>query len=389
MKSLHLLVAPLLCSLALSLLAGCGRRTGAGHLEQGLAHLRAGSYKAAVRSLKRASSRITDSAPLYYNLGSAYFAMGNMDGAAEAFEAALKIAPADPLAQEYLAQVHLQRQSWEPARDLLARALPRAAKDDLPRLLNALALAEQHLGRDDIACLRLLQAQRADRRHAPTLYNLASFYRDRLQLYEEAVDHFELFVRLAPPADPHVAKARDAIRRLKAANTRGEGAKPRGQPPRRDASAAERAFREGENQLATKRWERAATAYNRALAANPAHYEAAFNLGRALSSAGRREEAIKAFQQAGDIEPGRVEPLYWQALEAYNGRDYALAAQLLAAHVIPRWPNHAPGFYLMALVRYAQNRGAEARLYGEYYLELTPGGAQRREVVDWVRSLPQ
>lgn len=389
MKRLHLPIAPLLCGLALLLFSGCGRRAGADHYEQGLAHLQAGNCKAAVRCLKRACGRITDSAPLYYNLGTAYFGLGNMEGAAEAFAAALKIAPDDPLAQEHLAQVHLQRQSWEPARDLLTQALPRAAKADLPRLLNALSLAEQNLGRIDIACLRLLQAQRADRRHAPTLYNLASLYRDRFQLYEEAADLFELYLRLAPPADAHVAKARDAIRRLKASNTRGADAATRPPPRARDAAAALRAFQEGETQRAARRWDRAAAAYGRALAADPAHYAAAFNLGCVLSAAGLPDEAIKAFQRAGEIEPAKVDPLYWQALEAYKGRNYALAAQLLANHAIPRWPNHAPSFELMALVRYAQGRSAEARLHGEESLALTPARARRESFAAWVRSLPR
>lgn len=389
MKPITTFLLPLAGGLLLLVAPGCGRRAVEDLLDEGAERLRARDCKAAAHAFRQASRRIADSAPLYYNLGVACFGMGDLAGAEQAFTAALDLAPDDAPALEHLAHVHLQRQSWQEARTLFERALARAAPADRPRLLNGLALAERGLGRDDIACLRLLQARRADFRHPPTLYNLGSLYRDKYQLLEEAIDLFELYLRVAPADDPHVDKARDAIRRLKtmvASRVAGDAARV----PRRDIAAAARACREAETHLAARQWARAEAAYARALAADPLHYEAAIGLGRARSASGQWREAVKAYQRAAEIAPDKVEPLHMQAREAYLGGDLALAAQLLTTQVIPRWPDYAPAFQLMALVRHGQKLPAEARLYGEHYLELTPGQSPQREAfARWLETLPR
>ncbi len=377
-------------SLGLGLfLSGCSGRSGADLQQQGTRQLQNGNHRAAARNLRRASSRIGNSASLYYNLGTAYYHLGKLDGAAEAFQSALEIDPDDAKACEFLGCVYLERQDWPAARNFLQQALALASPDDMPRLLNSLFLAEKGEDRTDLGLLRLLRARRLNWRHAPTLYNLASLYRDAYQMYEESLDLFEMYLRLAPDADPHRDKARESIKRLKTAIPDAGEARRNLSDNRRTPAAAMSAFRAGEAHRQAQRWDRAATEYAAALERYPRFYEAAFNRGYVLSADGKWREAIKAYQRAGEIEPQRVDPLYMQAREAYTGQDYDEAARLLAWHAIPRWPNHAPNFELMAYVCHALGKYDDARAYGEHYVVLSPASAERQRFSEWLNALPR
>ena len=383
----HIIAVGILSGALFGLAAGCGGRSDIERVEQGMRQLEAGNDRAAARNLKRASTRIANSAPLYYNLGTAYFRLGRFEGAAEAFATALEIEPGDAMAREFLGLTFLAQRKWDDARVALNEALAAADASSRARLLNALFLAERGAGRPDMGLIRLLRARRHERRHAPTFYNLASLYRDEYQLYEEAVDLLEMYVRLAPETDAHAAKARESIRRLKTAMPDPDRAAPGGS--RRVPAEALRSFNEGEAHRQARRWRQAANAYARAMDLFPMYYEAAFNLGFARSSEGQWREAFAAYQRAGEIDPRRVEPLYMQAREAYVGQDYEAAARLLAWHAIPRWPHYAPNFELMAYVAAALGRHDDARVYGGHFLELSAPSDARARFAEWLRALPR
>ena len=358
--------------LLLLLLTGCGRN-GRPAVEKGRACLEAGDYPGAARALSRATRRIHDSAPLYYNLGTAYHQMGRYDAAVSAFEAALRIDPGHRASDEHLALTLIRLAAYDKAVDRLRALLPRAEKGDRPRLLNALANAEKGAGHPDLACLRYLQAARAGAGYAPTYYNLGCLYQDTYQLLAEAIDPFELYLRLAPAEDPHAAGARERLRRLKASGVQPTGAAVRNEGGRRNSAAALQAIREGDAQYAARQWARAETAYAKALTADYQSYDAAIRLGYARTGAGNFADAIKAYQRAGEIAPGKIEPIYLQAHAAYSRRGYAQAEQLLTTLAIPRWPSYAASYQLMAYVRAAQKRLPEALIYGQHYLDLVPG----------------
>ena len=325
----------------LLLLPGCGRDSRIA-VEKGRARLEAGDYPAAARALSRATRRIRDSAPLYYNLGTAYHHMGRYDAAVSAFEAALRIDPHHRASGEHLGLTLVNLKDFEAAAARLGALLPGAEKGDRPRLLNALANAEKGAGRADLACLRYIQAERAAPGYAPTYYNLGCLYQDTLQLFSEATDQFEIYIRRAP-ADAHYA---------------------------------------------ARQWARAEAAYARALAADYQSYDAAIRLGYARAGAGSFADAAKAFQRAGELAPGKIEPVYLQAHAAYCGRQYELAGQLLATLAIPRWPSHAASFQLMAYVRAAQKRFPEALIYGQHYLDIVTGQTPEVEKFRaWLRKL--
>ena len=64
----------------------------------------------------------------------------------------------------------------------------------------------------------------------------------------------------------------------------------------------------------------AATGYTMALAADPAHYHAALQLGRLELRAKRYDQSIEAFRRAAEIEPGRGEPYLGLAAAGYYAR---------------------------------------------------------------------
>ncbi len=373
--------------LMLLLLPGCGwdSRTA---VEKGRARLEAGDYPAAARAFARATRRIRDSAPLYYNLGTAYHHMGRYDAAVSAFEAALRIDPHHRASGEHLGLTLVSLKDYDTAAARLGALLPGAEKGDRPRLLNALANAEKGAGRVDLACLRYIQAERAAPGYAPTYYNLGCLYQDTFQLFAEATDQFEIYIRRAPAEDPHAAGARERLRRLRASGVPPQAAPDRGAGARRNSSAAQQAIREGDTHYAARQWARAEAAYAKALAADYQSYDAAIRLGYARTGAGSYADAGKAFQRAGELAPGKIEPVYLQAHAAYSGRQYELAGQLLTTLAIPRWPAYAASFQLMAYVRAAQKRLPEALVYGQHYLDIVPGQTPGVELFRaWLRNL--
>ncbi len=390
MKRLTQILFLIGCMIGMLPLAGCGGRNGAVTVAKGIAKLEAGDYAAAARAFSRATRRIKDSAPLYYNLGTAYFHMGKYDAAASAFEAALRIDSGHLLSLELLAQTHIRQKAFEPAIPILRSLSQRAAREDRPRLLNALAIAERGAGSIDLACLHLVQAARLAPRYAPTYYNLGNLLHDEFQLFTEATDQLELFIRLAPSEDPHVEKASETLRRLKASGANLPGKRPGRDGATRNSAAALQAIREGDVLYKARQWARAETCFAQALTADSLNYDAAIRLGYARTGAGNLPEAIKAYQRAGEISPDKIEPIFLQAHTAYASRNYAQAAQLLTTIAIPRWPTYAASYHLMACVRAAQQRIPDAILYGQYYLELaSPKTEGYNEFRAWLNNLPQ
>lgn len=371
----------------LLLLAGCGGRPGEKAYQQGISQLGKGDYKAAARSLKAASSRITTSAALYYNLGAACHRAGRNEAAVEAFQAALEINPSDVLAMEYLGRLHMQDQRWDEARLQLERALelPGSA---IPRIRVALATIESNRQRPDIAHLHLTLALReamvrTEKDYPPARYNLGVLCRDQFRLVPEAIQHFEIFLRSAPQGDPHVDKAAESLRRLKQQNVvraaAGGG---------RQTDAFQRALREAEDARVGRQWSTAIAAYKRALAIDPLSYMAAYNLGFCLQSAGNSAEAAKAFRRAAEADPTRKEPFFMQASALRDSRELDAAAAVITTQLIPRWPGYIPAYDLMMRIRDQQKRYEEARRYGEYQLLLLPPSRGRDQIAAWLKSLP-
>jgi len=382
----------LLC-LAVLLLsaAGCGYHSGQSAVKDGMAAFKEQKYEQAIAAFTRATKRITDSPELYYNLGLAHLKEGNMEPAKAAFGAALELRPGYGDALEGLGRVAYYSQApGEMAKALndFNLSLGAATTDfDRARILTALALAESARERHDIACLHLHEALRLNRGYAPAYYNLASLYRDKFNLREEALDNFELFVRLADKNDSHYSSAVNNIKRLRSNLDRTRAAEL--DTLKRDPAAAAHLLQEGMRLQVAKQYPKAVKAYRDALAADPLTFSAAFGLAMTYKAQGLRAEAIEAFKRATDISPNHQDS-YFQAAElAFQSRRYAEASKILE-RAIARSPYNPANAELMARIRYAETRLPEARAYGEYYLFLLPPDDKNRGPYSkWVKSLPE
>ena len=367
---------------------GCGSHSGQSALKQGLAAFQEKNYPVAITQLTHATKRITDSPDLYYNLGLAHLYQGNIEPAQAAFKAALELAPGHVESTTCLGQIAYLQNDLPKAQAFFEKALAGAGTDDIrARILTALALTEAGREHYDIARLHLLHALRLNRLYAPAYYNLASLYRDKFNLREEALDNFELFARLADKNDSHNGSAANNIKRLRLNIERTRAEELDG--VRRDPAAAAKLLQDGMRLQIAKQNPKAIKAYRDALAADPFTFSAAFGLAMAYKAQGQRAEAIDAFKRATDISPNHQDS-YFQAAElAIQLKHYAEAAKILD-RAIARSPFNPANAELMARIRYEETRLPEARAYGEFCLSLLPPGDKNRAAYSkWVKSLPE
>jgi len=371
----------------LALVSGCGYQSGQSAVREGAEAFKENNFAKAIGCFTRATKRITDSPELYYNLGLAHFREGNLEAAQAALNAALELRPGYGEALACLGQIAYLQNDLPKAQACLAEALG-AVSDDLSkaRVLTALALAESGRERHDLARLHLLRALKLDRRYAPAYYNLASLYRDKLNLREDALDNFEIYVRLVDKADPHYEKAMNNAKRLKLNLERIRAEELEG--VRRDPAAAAKLLQEGMRQQLAKQYAKAIKAYRDALAADPLTFSAAFGLAMTHKALGQKAEAVEAFKRAAEISPNHQDSYYQAAELALQLKHTAEAAKILD-RAIARSPYNPANAELMARIRYAESRLPEARAYGEFYLSLlSPDDKNRGPYEKWVKSLP-
>ena len=370
------------------LTCGCGSGSSQNDVRQGMAAFNAKNYTEAIAHLSRATQRITDSADLYYQLGAAHLEKGELDPAAEAFQAALELVPAHGGALAGLGQVAFHKKEFPKAQAFFEQALGGTATGDVARasMLNGLALTLAAQERYDLARLHLLRAQQASRTYAPSLYNLGSLYLDKFNLREEALDLFEMYLSIAGKQDDHYAKAENQINRLRLNLERTQADEL--DSLKRDPAAAATLLHEGINAQSAKQYAKAAKAYRDALAADPIAFNAALGLAMTHQKQGQRAEAMEAFKRAASINPSHQDSHLQAAELAFQLKRYEEAEKILD-RAIARRPYNPASAELMARIRYAQARLPEARLYGEFYLSVSQANDKTRGAYEkWVQSLP-
>ncbi len=369
------------------LLTGCGTDSGQKALKQGLTAFSEKNYADAITKLTRASKRLPGSVPLYYHLGLAHLYQGNTEPAQAAFEATLEIEPEHSAAIACLGQIAYLQNDLTHASERFEAALSRAEIPDVrASILTSLGLTAMGQKRIDLARLYLLRALQADRLYAPAYYNLGSLYRDKYSFRQEALDQFELYLRVAPKDEHHLEKAQNNIKRLQVNIARTEDEKREGL--QRDPAKAARLLQEGARLHAEKQSAKAIKAFRDALSADPLTFSAAYGLGMAYKAEGQRAEAMEAFRRAAEINPANQECYLSAAELALQLKQYTEAAKLLD-RAIARSPFNPSSADLMARIRYAEKRLPEARAYGEFYLSLiAPNHKGRTAYETWVKALP-
>jgi len=365
--------------------AGCGRQSPQSLVRRGEAALAGGDAGEAAQAFEQAVKRIADSPDLYYNLGNAYERLGNLEPAAQAFNTALQLNPTHQEALEGRALVAMHRQEWKIAQEHFARAL-RAADDGTvrARVLTAWGLMDANRADYDLARARFLAARLADPRYAPAFYNLASLYRDRLDLHEESLDLFQMYTRLVTDETPNLKKALNAIQRLTANQQRRRADET---PEHRDPAKAAVLIQTGRHLEDARQSAKAIKAYREALAADGTAFAAARGLTRVYLATGARSEALEAARTAIRINPSHVEAAMQAAELAYQIKDYAEAGRI-AGRLIARLTSYAPAYELMTRIRYAENHLPEARAYGELYVAAAKPGPDRDRYAAWLETIP-
>jgi len=370
----------------LLLAGGCSQWVSKRAMERGLAALRQGDYPTAVKQLEKAShhAKDTDAANVYYNLGIAHYNLNALEPAMKAFRTALELAPTDRETMVYIGNINLKRQEWAEATSIFERAGQGRPPD--AQLLGALAQAANGAGHVDEARIDLIRALHADRTYAPAFYDLGELYAGKYMLPAEAVDNYETFIRMADAKDPHIAKAKASIMRLKQFISRLTPPVPAGQ--KRDPAVALKCTAEGERQRAAHQTAKAEKAYRDALAADPLCQDALYNLALFAKARGALPEALKLLVRATAIEPAHPATLFECAQTALAVKDYATAGRMLD-RVLACTPENALAYASLAVVRQAQRHPDQARVYAEQYVRLAPPGADRDRFDAWARSLPQ
>ena len=352
-----------------------------------MAAFRDGRMERAIAHFSAATERITNSPELYYHLGLAHLAEGNLAPAQEAFEAALDLKPAEGEANILgaLGQVAYHQKAYTNALAMLRQALEVAPDDSTRvRVLTVMGAVEACCQNYSLAHLCYLRALRLDHQHAPAHYNLAVLYQDQFELLDEARDVLEMFVRMADKRSKHYELADKRLQRLRA---RLAQPSVRTVGRERNATRAGTLLQEAVNAHLARQFPRAIRAYRDALAADPTAHSAAYGLGMLYRQQGQRTEALNAFRDAIDIKPELQESYSLAAEMALQLRQPAEASRILTK-AIARSPHNHETVRLMAQAAHAEALTPEAIAWGEFYLELAPQASPDRAPFErWLQTL--
>lgn len=293
------------CVLTLAV-SGCRGRSSQEQAEAGLEALAAGRHAQAVKHLSHAVRRQPESAALHYNLGAAYWRLGQADRALEAFSIAVDLDPADPDAWLFKGHLLLQAQRWEAARLAFGQAVHHGGGG--PHALTAIARAEVGLGNPELAREYLEEALNRDADFLPARYNLASLYRDALRNPDRAYELFDDFYRQSD--DPvYRQKAHAAMVRLRTALSDAEtrDADPSGPAETEAGSPAQPLLERAVQLMQTgNALDQTIALLRQAVATDPQHADALWTLVELYAEQGmgpRAKEAFQRFRQRFPADP--------------------------------------------------------------------------------------
>jgi tetratricopeptide (TPR) repeat protein len=153
-----------------------------------------------------------------------------------------------------------------------------------------------------------------------------------------------------------------------------------------DRSAAQRALAQGVQAQGARRLPEAIQAYRQAAQLDPACYEAYYNLGLALASAGSLQQSLSAYETAIAIRPESIDARYNFAL-ALKQANYVVDAANELEKLLASYPNEARS-HLAVGTWYAGplNQPSKAREHFLKVLEIDPSNPQAPVIRNWLSS---
>jgi tetratricopeptide (TPR) repeat protein len=160
-------------------------------------------------------------------------------------------------------------------------------------------------------------------------------------------------------------------------------------PASGDRAAAEKAFVEGARAQEAKQLSEAAAAYRRATQADPAYFDAYYNLGVVSVQTGNLPQALAAYDTALTIQPDSRDARFNFAL-ALRQANYPVDAANELEKVVAKSPNDVNAHYVLASTYAVQLRQtAKAREHYQKVLELNPNFPQAAAIHDWLWANPR
>lgn len=172
-----------------------------------------GKVDEAIEHYEKALSYSPDYYPAHNNLGSAYLARQNFEGAQTQFEAALKSNQNDVEAYFNLANVLLLAQNYPAAEHDLEEGLQRRPDSAFGHFLQGLLYS--HTARPELAEKSLQSAVQIDPKMSQAYLQLVNLYLQQKRT-PEAISELDAYLK-AFPDSPFSPKARDLLKRLQPA----------------------------------------------------------------------------------------------------------------------------------------------------------------------------
>ena len=373
-----------LCLAGPVIFSGCGDAASAAAKAE--TALRDGKYAAAAKAMESAAKKTDPTSELYYNIGAAKARAGDFSGAAQAFENAEKLDLSNIEALEERAKAMMAQKQYAPAHELLDRVIAdTVAPEAQARVLNALAVCEHGLARDELAVLRLNKAARIAPGYAPTFYNLAKILGDTFQIYDSAESLLVKFEAFAAPDNAYQEKARLYKLQIEPAKKNQLIVRPSA-----TNAKARKLIDQGNDFLKKSKVTAAEECFLKAVEADPKSYEAMYNLATARYTAKNFDAAVEAYQSAAALNTTAVDPIYMQGVIAYSTGNAAKAVQLLAGAAIPKWPDDPKSYEVAAYAWFNQGRNYEVHVYGEEFIAVSKAAGKNTSAFEtWLNQIQQ
>ena len=280
-----------------------------------------------------------------FSEGKEAYELRDLKKAERLFTESLAAAPQDVDRLLYLARTELELGELEKAKDLIGQAAGNSEGDADVALLESqiawhdkdyktaasgfadiandekqeasvrsqgwagLGVVEMTCDNRHLARIAFLRAIRLDRKNAAAWYHLGLLYRDGFGYLEPALEQFEIFTRLEEKSSPRVQKVqRTVIPALKESISRAAAERP-GVAKRNSASCAA-SISVAEAAVKKGNFKTAREAYQKALAADPLSYPAAFGLAKAWEKTDATKDgqtkAFESYRTACALRPSAV-----------------------------------------------------------------------------------